>query len=119
MVADDIDLENAEHRLYVEETYNAIPHHQGGAFEYFYEAQCAWEDTMAQSIVLKMGDAPMVVLVGNGHIFRKFGVPDRVYARSEVPLRTVYLAAVGSEVDWDYADYIWVTPAVERGPGTR
>ena len=22
---------------------------------------------------------------------------------------TVYLASVGSEVDWDYADYIWVT----------
>ncbi len=111
MVADDIDLENAEHRAYVEETYNAIPHHQAGSFEHFYEAQCAWEDTMAESIVRKMGDEPMVVLIGNGHIIRKYGVPDRVYTRSPIPLRTVYLASVGAVVDWDYADYIWVTPA--------
>ena len=52
----------------------------------------------------------MVVLIGNGHIVRKFGVPDRVLARRPIPLRTVYLASVGAEVDWDYADYIWVTP---------
>ncbi len=117
LLAEDIDTENTEHRAYVEETYNAIPHHQGGAFEYFYEAQCAWEDTMAQSIVRKMGDAPMVVVMGNGHIIRKFGVPDRVHARNQASLRTVYLAAVGSEVDWDYGDYIWVTPSAGSRPG--
>jgi uncharacterized iron-regulated protein len=65
---------------------------------------------MAESIVRKMLDKPMVVVIGNGHIIRKFGVPDRVYARSRTSLRTVYLATAGSEVDWDYADYIWVTP---------
>ena len=117
LLAEDIDTENTEHRAYVEETYYAIPHHQGGAFEYFYEAQCAWEDTMAQSIVRKMGDAPMVVLIGNGHIIRKFGVPDRVRARNQASFRTVYLAAVGSEVDWDYGDYIWVTPAAGSRSG--
>ena len=110
MLADAIDTENADHKAYVENIFNTHPHHNIATFDFFYEAQCAWEDTMAQSIVRKMGDAPMVVLIGNGHIIRKFGVPDRVYARNQASLRTVYLAAVGSEVAWDYADYIWVTP---------
>jgi uncharacterized iron-regulated protein len=110
LLAENIDTENAEHRAYVENIFNANPHHKIASFDFFYEAQCAWEDTMAASIARKMGDSPFVVLIGNGHIIRKFGVPDRVYARRQVPLRTVYLASVGSEVDWDYADYIWVTP---------
>jgi uncharacterized iron-regulated protein len=110
LVARDIDTQNAEHRAYVEAIFNAHPHHQIAAFDYFYEAQCAWEDTMAQSIVRKMGDNPMVVLVGNGHIIRKFGVPDRVQARNQASIRTVYLASAGSQVEWDFADYIWVTP---------
>jgi uncharacterized iron-regulated protein len=110
LVAQHVDTQNAEHRAYVEGVFNAHPHHQIASFDYFYEAQCAWEDTMAQSIVRKMGDNPMVVLVGNGHIIRKFGVPDRVQARNQASFRTVYLASAGSQAEWDVADYIWVTP---------
>ena len=109
-VAQNVDTQNAEHRAYVEGVFNANPHHKIASFDYFYEAQCAWEDTMAQSIVRKMGDNPMVVLIGNGHIIRNFGVPDRVHARNQASFRTVYLASVGSEVTWDIGDYIWVTP---------
>ncbi|MDJ0803450.1 MAG: ChaN family lipoprotein [Desulfobacterales bacterium] len=116
LLAETIDTENEAHRAYAENIFNIHPHHGIATFDYFYEAQCAWEDTMAQSIVRKMGDAPMVVVIGNGHIIRKFGVPDRVHARNQASLRTVYLAAVGSEVDWDYADYIWVTPQVTGRP---
>ncbi len=111
LVAEEIDLSNTAHRAYVEETYNTNPHHMVVSFDYFYEAQCAWEDTMAQSIVRKMGDDPMLVVIGNGHIIRKYGVPDRVHTRNQAAFRTVYLASVGSVVDWDYADYIWVTSA--------
>ena len=119
LVAEEIDTGNAAHRAYVEGIFNTNPHHNIASFETFYEAQCAWEDTMAASIVRKMGDAPMVVLIGNGHIIRKFGVPDRVHARNQASFRTVYLAAVGSEVDWDYADYIWVTPPTNSPPRAR
>jgi uncharacterized iron-regulated protein len=119
LLADTIDTENEAHRAYAENIFNMHPHHGIATFDYFYEAQCAWEDTMAQSIVRKMGDAPMVVVIGNGHIIRKFGVPDRVNTRNQATLRTVYLAAVGSEVDWDYADYIWVTPQAAGRPDSR
>ena len=66
---------------------------------------------MAERVAQSLGTGKMVVLAGNGHIIRKFGVPNRVYKRNQASFRTVYLASAGSEVAWDYADYIWVTPA--------
>jgi uncharacterized iron-regulated protein len=110
LLAEQIDTSNEDHRAYVEAVFNDNPHHQIKSFDYFYEAQCAWEDTMAESIARKLGQTPMVVVIGNGHIQNKYGVPDRAYGRNPVPFRTVYLASVGSEVDLDVADYIWVTP---------
>jgi len=89
--------------------FKSNPHHQIKSFEYFYEAQCAWEDTMAESVARKMATGPMVVVIGNGHIQYKYGVPNRAYQRNPVSFRTVYLAPVGSEVDLNVADYIWVT----------
>jgi len=110
MLAAEIDTGNEDHRAYVEAIFNDNPHHKIKSFEYFYEAQCAWEDTMAESIARKLAAGPMVVVIGNGHIQYKYGVPNRAYDRNPVPFRTVYLASVGAEVDLDLADYIWVTP---------
>ena len=110
MLAADIDTTNENHRAYVEEVFNQHPHGQAKSFDNFYEVQCAWEDTMADSIVRKLGSGPMVVIIGNGHIQYKYGVPDRAFRRNQAPFRTVYLASVGAEVDLDIADYIWVTP---------
>jgi uncharacterized iron-regulated protein len=110
LIADRIDTDNAAHRAYVESVFNQNPHHGLKSFDYFYEAQCAWEDTMAESIARKLGEAPMVVVIGNGHIQYKYGVPERANARKPTPYRTVYLAPVGMQVDFALADYIWVTP---------
>ena len=109
LLAADIDTEVEDHRAYVEAVFADNPHHQIKSFDRFYEAQCAWEDTMAESIARKLAAGPMVVVIGNGHIQYKYGVPDRAYRRNPVPFRTLYLAPVGSEVDLDVADYIWVT----------
>ena len=65
---------------------------------------------MAQSIARGIKNDKMVVLSGNGHIIRKFGIPDRVFSRIMEPFRTIYPARPGSEVKLSYADYIWVTP---------
>jgi uncharacterized iron-regulated protein len=107
-----IDLSDAEHRAYVESIYNARHHRIRGRenFAYFYEAQCAWEDTMAETIGRHLDDHRMVVIIGNGHIIRKFGVPDRAFRRTGAAFRTIYLAPAGREISLDAADYIWVTP---------
>lgn len=110
MLATEIDTSIEDHRTYVEAVFTSNPHHQIKSFDYFYEAQCAWEDTMAESIARKLGQGPMVVVVGNGHIQYKYGVPNRAYKRNQASFRTIYLASVGAEVDLDLADYIWVTP---------
>ena len=110
LVAAEIDMGNAAHRAYLESVFQENAHRDMLSFNFFYEVQCTWEDTMAESIARKLGDAPMVVVIGNGHIQYKYGVPNRAHARNPVPFRTIYLAGAGSEVDLDLADYIWVAP---------
>ena len=56
----------------------------------------------------------MVVLVGNGHIIRKFGIPDRAFDRTGACFRTLLLAPAGSKAKLSFADYIWVTPPIKK-----
>ena len=105
-----IDLSNAEHRAYLETVFKRHRFSANTKFDYFYEAQCVWEDAMADNIARHLNQAPMVVLLGGGHIRRHFGVPDRAYTRTQASFRTVYLASVEDTVKLSWADYIWVTP---------
>ncbi len=113
-IAGDIDLSNEDHRSYVEDIFKTHSIRGREKFEYFYMAQCAWEDSMAQAAAENLGGGSMIVLIGNGHIIRKFGVPARAARRSGADFLTVYLAAAGESVERSYADYIWVTPVDEK-----
>jgi uncharacterized iron-regulated protein len=114
-----IDTTQPEHRAYLEKIY-AMHHLQGREdFENFYAAQCAWEDGMAQAVADNLDGATMVVLAGNGHIKRKFGIPDRAFKRTRAPFRTVYLATPGAPLSRADADFIWITPAEEDEPHIR
>ena len=106
-----IDTSNAAHRAYLKEIF--AMHHLSGRedFEDFYQAQCAWEDGMAQAVADNLDDASMVVLAGDGHITHKFGIPDRAFKRSRASFYTVYLAAQGTNASRADGDFIWVTPA--------
>jgi uncharacterized iron-regulated protein len=104
-----IDTNNADHRAYVEEIYRMHTIRGRKNFTYFYEAQCAWEDTMAEAVAANLGSGKMVVVVGNGHIIGKFGIPNRAFARSQAPFKTIYQATVGDEAERSWADYLWVT----------
>lgn len=109
-IAADIDTGDAGHRAYLQEVFNQ--HHLKGRdnFDHFYLAQCAWEDTMAAQVAANMTPAAqMVVIIGNGHIVKKYGVPKRADRRTKRPSRTVYLAPAGGEADSSDADYVWVT----------
>lgn len=105
-----IDLENADHRTYVEKIFRMHAHIKGrDDFESFYAAQCVWEDAMAESIARHYTGSPMVVLAGNGHIYRKFGIPERAFKRTKAPYRTVYPNSAGRPANLSEADYIWIT----------
>jgi uncharacterized iron-regulated protein len=110
-----IDTDDEAHRQYVQEIFEKHARFGPGNFEYFYAAQCVWEDIMAESIAARLDDGIMVVLVGNGHIIEKFGVPNRAVARTGASMRTVYLAESGRQVDLGAGDFIWVTAPSARG----
>jgi len=105
-----IDTSDADHRSYLEEIYQMHAFGGRGKFDFFYEAQCTWEDAMAAKVAENLGAGKMVVLAGNGHIIRKFGIPDRAFTRNPAPFKTIYLAAVGGQAERTWADYLWVTP---------
>ena len=109
LLPENIDTSNTDHRAYAEEIFNRHRFSGSGNFEYFYQAQCVWDETMAESIARNLGTGQMVVLAGNGHIIYKYGVPNRAFKRNQVPFRTIYLAPVDTTAEPAYADYIWVT----------
>ena len=112
-IPQDIDLSNQSHRDYVREVYEL--HEQGDlkSFEFFYQAQCVWEETMARNIAefLKTHDERVLVFSGNGHIVRKFGIPDRVQRRRPVSVVTIMPFSLRKTVtlERDMADFLWLT----------
>lgn len=103
-------LEDDEHRQYVLsvfEKHGKIRNHY--SFEHFYQAQCVWEDAMAESISRQVGKSPMMIFTGNGHIINKFGIPDRAFARFKAPFRTIMPVSIYSADDLQAADYLWIT----------
>ncbi len=102
------DTSDTAHRAYVEDIFK-LHHIRGRDFEDFYMTQCVWEDIMAESVALYLKEGKMVVLTGNGHIIRKFGIPDRAFRLTGAPFITIYSAPAGSSAELSYADYIWIT----------
>lgn len=108
-----IDLGNPEHRAYLLGVYQEHPREDLKDFDYFYQAQCVWEDTMAENIAeyLKANKGKMVVFTGNGHIINKYGVPDRTRGRLPVRAATILLYPLTKPVSLSKkaADYVWLT----------
>ena len=100
---------NPDHRSYIQTIFNFHNLRGRENFEYFYAAQCVWEDSMAQAIADHLGEKPIIVFAGNGHITQKFGIPDRAYALTGASFKTIMPISVGSEAKLHEADYIWVT----------
>jgi len=113
-IAEEINLDNEEHKAYLREIYGAHGHGTLKEFEYFYEAQCVWEDTMAQNIADFMirENGKVIAFTGNGHIVNKYGIPDRTVKRHAVSMVTIMPYALqGAEtIEKGIADYVWLTP---------
>ena len=112
-IANHIDLTNLEHRAFLKKIFSQHAHGDLGNFEYFYQAQCVWEDTMAEHIaeLLKKYPGPLIVFAGNGHILNRYGIPNRVRRRITVTMATVVIHAVYRPITFkkNGADFIWLT----------
>jgi uncharacterized iron-regulated protein len=112
-LAENMDLTDPGHLAFVQEIYKMHAHGGLKNFDYFYQAQCAWEETMAENISkhLESQGRKLIVFAGNGHILNRYGIPKRVSRRLPVSMAIVAPYAIGSqkELKKDAADYIWFT----------
>jgi uncharacterized iron-regulated protein len=119
----EMDLTDRNHRRYIRSFYKT--HQEGTAkdFEYFYQAQCLWDEAMAEALADFLNSSEgegrtVLVLAGNGHIVFDFGIPKRLHRRRSLPYRTVVLKEWKKEWDEDLcfsrapqplADFLWIT----------
>ncbi len=124
-----IDKSDARHREYVREVFKTHQKTPGKTFENFYEAQCVWDDTMAETIsdfmTSKAGEGKRVIVFsGAGHIVYKFGIPERAHGRTNLPYATVLpssLKQIRGRSHEDerlphtaIADFLWITEDLVR-----
>ena len=129
----EMDLTDRQHRAYIAYIYEG--HGKGSAkdFENFYEAQCLWDEGMAESLFefLKSSQAEgktVLVFGGSGHVAFNFGIPKRLYRRVAVSFKTIVLKAWTGKLDIDLtflettlplANFLWITkpnPPEKRQP---
>jgi aminopeptidase N len=82
-------------------------------FNYFYQAQTLWDETMASTAARWLAGNPqrkLVVLAGNGHLRYKYGIPRRLYRRTQQPYTVI---VQDEEVESGIADYVLFTTAIE------
>lgn len=80
-----MDFGDAAYRRRIREAYQAHPEFKGRKFDFFYQAQVLWDETMAEGIDRFLQDNPdrqMIVLAGNGHLSFGSGIPQRVSRRN-------------------------------------
>jgi uncharacterized iron-regulated protein len=115
----DIDLTRDRHRAFLQEIYNEHSPGELKEFEFFYEAQCVWEEAMASNLAehLVSGKGKLIAFTGNGHIVNKFGIPDRTVRRVPASMVTVMPYPLNGQetIDRAAADYVWFTlPSPQR-----
>lgn len=120
-----IDTSNETHKQYIRRYYETHKESDIRDFDTFYQAQCAWEDTMAETIAgyvtpLQQENRKMVALVGNAHIAYSLGVPERAYKRSGLLYKTLVLLEMGREAESkEIAHYVWVTEVAPKKKRVR
>ena len=121
----DMDLSDMNYRKYLASVYRGHKEGSARAFERFYEAQCLWDEGMAETLSSFLHSPEnqgktVVVIAGNGHIVFHFGIPKRLYRRAPLPLKTIVLKEweknLDDNKDFTFAsgvrppgDYLWIT----------
>jgi uncharacterized iron-regulated protein len=101
----EVDTSNAAHREYVLERFEGHGGRMPTSPDFFYEAQCLWDEHMAESAAKFLRANPdysVVICAGNGHVEYKFGIPDRVGKRSGLPVKTVVPIHVEKDEPLDF-----------------
>lgn len=114
----DLDMKGYSERLLLMHAMHEQGGHGSGMVSGFIQAQAIWDESMAANIVKHLNEHPgrkMVVLAGNGHTRKDFGIPPRVTRRSAVEQAVVINVTEGQvPVNIaDIADYFFFSEPAE------
>lgn len=102
----DMDMADRQYRERLEAVFRT--HRTSMDFDYFYQSQILWDETMAHSVDEFMRENPdyqMVVLAGTGHIIYGSGIPRRAYRLNGKKYSTL-ITSGESAVESDISDYV-------------
>ncbi len=110
----EMDLTDRDYRDRLEQAFAEHQSKNERSFDFFYQAQILWDETMAQSVddyLKKNPDRQMVVLAGVGHLAYGSGIPKRSHRRNGYEYATILN---DGDIDRDISDYL-VFPAALEG----
>jgi aminopeptidase N len=113
----DLDFSDQEYRARLKEVFVGHGESQERNFEFFYQAQILWDETMAESIdgfLKKNPDFRVLALAGAGHLQYGSGIPRRSFRRNGLDFAIV-LSDVG--IQRNIADFV-VFPEASKAPAT-
>ena len=119
----EMDLSDKTHRRYIASIYKS---HQAGSakdFENFYQAQCLWDEAMAETLFRFLQSAEgkgktVLVIVGSGHVAYEFGIPKRLHRRTPLLYKTIILREWKKNLENGFnlnkffsplAHFLWIT----------
>jgi len=119
----EMDLSDKTHRRYIASIYKS---HQAGSakdFENFYQAQCLWDEAMAETLFRFLQSAEgkgktVLVIVGSGHVAYESGIPKRLQRRTPLLYKTIILREWKKNLENDLnlnkfssllAHFLWIT----------
>ena len=82
-------------------------------FNYFYQAQVLWDETMAETAYQFLQKTPhqkLIVLAGNGHLRFRYGIPSRLQRRTRVSSAVILQ---DETIESGIADYVLQTTRIE------
>jgi len=109
----DLDFSDKEYRERLKEVFSMHKNSDEKNFEYFYQAQILWDETMSHSVdefVKNNPDRKIVVLAGQGHLRYGSGIPKRTFRRNG---QDYAIVLIDEDVEQGIADYVVFPKPVE------
>ena len=114
-----MDFSDATYKERLKKVFDEHERSKEKPFAFFYEAQLAWDETMAASVddfSRKHADYQMVVLAGSGHLAYGSGIPKRVARRNGFDYAIILS---GAEIKEGMADYVLTPESMAYTPSPR
>jgi aminopeptidase N len=104
-----MDMSDKDYRERLRTVFKQHRNNANRNFDYFYQAQILWDETMAHSVdqfLRENPDSQMIVLAGNGHIQYHSGIPNRVHRLNGKDYATIIPGT--DSTDEDIGDYLYL-----------